>query len=553
MQLNKYLIFIFSIVLFVSCKPSYTRNQTILKAEKKLYTCPDSAYKLLCSIKKPQQLPEADYAAWCLHYTHARYKLYIDEKSDYRIRFASDYYQKNGPDKYAGTALYLQGCLAMIKSKNSISMKYYKKAIDYLEHTNEYTTLGLTYSKISHIYILEEFYSESIKNIDLATKCFQKSKNDVYIYYAYRTKAECLYRLKKPIKTITYEISKSEKLALINNDSNFYNEIIRFKGKINIDSNTQFAKECFLLGNKGSKFDNRNTNVFLSYIYSKLQMSDSAKYYLEKSKVDSNDIKSIWLNEVSNSYLMKSNGNFDSAFIYLEMAYNTRDKFFLKENKELLVRIDKQYDYTKKEHERSLLEIANREKIIVITILIVVLLIVLLIHFQIKNKHKLKQNKLELEQQTLKYQIEKQENENTQNIKLLKANILNRIDNTLKFKRLQTGLINKLKVDEFRNEITQQVIIPESELHLYMNNADKLFNNRISDLKNEFPEVTTNDLILISLICLGMNLNNCCILLDMSLNTLYARRKRLRAHLCIDKNADIDKWILQKIVGKVTE
>jgi hypothetical protein len=46
-----------------------------------------------------------------------------------------------------------------------------------------------------------------------------------------------------------------------------------------------------------------------------------------------------------------------------------------------------------------------------------------------------------------------------------------------------------------------------------------------------------------------MDLNNCCILLAISLNTLYARRKRIKAHLCIDKNVNLDQWLVSKIVN----
>jgi hypothetical protein len=222
---------------------------------------------------------------------------------------------------------------------------------------------------------------------------------------------------------------------------------------------------------------------------------------------------------------------------------------FKKENKELLVRMDKQYDLSKKEAERAKLEIENREKIIVISILSVLILVGLLIHLQVRNRNKLKQKHLLLEQQTLKHELENKKHENSQNIALLQANILNKIENTLKFKRLQIGLINKGKLDEFQNEITQQSIFSESDLHFYMHEADKLFNSNISKLQTEFPQLTTNDLIVISLICLGIDLNNCCILLSISLNTLYVRRKRLKVHLCLDKNVNLDQWLVSKIVN----
>jgi hypothetical protein len=546
--IKSYYYFVF-VLLFVSCKPTYTTNPQILEAETLMFSSPDSAYKLLCSIKKPQQLPEADYAAWCLHYTHARYKLYIDEKSDSLIRFASNYYQKNGPDKYAGTALYLQGCLTLIKNKNTIAMNYYKKAIDYLEHTQEYDITGLSYLNIGFIYIKNELYNEPNKYLNTAIKLFKITNNKKYIYFSYRLLAEVSYKIKQPIKITFRYLNCAEKLANANNDQSFNDEIQSFKGKVLVDSNIVESKSYLLQAFQKIKNKNNVVTGYLSYIYSQENNFDSARYYYNYVNVYDSTALNKFFYETINLYLSKSKKDYKSAFFHCEKAFDLREEMFKKENKELLVRMDKQYDLSKKEAERAKLEIENREKIIVISILSVLILVGLLIHLQVRNRNKLKQKHLLLEQQTLKHELENKKHENSQNIALLQANILNKIENTLKFKRLQIGLINKGKLDEFQNEITQQSIFSESDLHFYMHEADKLFNSNISKLQTEFPQLTTNDLIVISLICLGIDLNNCCILLSISLNTLYVRRKRLKVHLCLDKNVNLDQWLVSKIVN----
>jgi tetratricopeptide (TPR) repeat protein len=60
-------------------------------------------------------------------------------------------------------------------------MKYYKKAIDYLEHTNEYDITGLTYLNIGFIYIKNELYNEPIKYLNNAINHFKKTNNIKYI------------------------------------------------------------------------------------------------------------------------------------------------------------------------------------------------------------------------------------------------------------------------------------------------------------------------------------------------------------------------------------
>jgi hypothetical protein len=346
------------------------------------------------------------------------------------------------------------------------------------------------------------------------------------------------------------ETDKSEKLSLANKDSTFYFELLSFKGKINIYTNTLLAKEILLTVNKHSEFKYIYTNVFLAYAYSKLNMPDSAKYYLQNSKVDSLDLNSILVFDMANANINKGYGQFKEAFKYLENVYNTREKIYTKNNKELLVRIDKQFDYSQKEKERDRLAIANQQKIILITLLCLLILVGIIVELQIRNRHKQEQSKMELEQKQLQHEIERHKRELDQNITMLQSSIQNKIDNTLKFKRLNIGLTNKDKIDDFVMEITQQSVVSEKELHYYMNEADKLYGNRISALKNEFPQLTFSDLIVISLISLGIDFNKCCILLDASLNTLYTRRKRIKKHLGIDKSIELEQWINEKIVAE---
>ena len=50
------------------CGVRYTDNSKILEAERLLYSDPDSAYDILSSIKYPESMSHADYAAWLYNY-----------------------------------------------------------------------------------------------------------------------------------------------------------------------------------------------------------------------------------------------------------------------------------------------------------------------------------------------------------------------------------------------------------------------------------------------------------------------------------------------------
>ena len=99
-------------ILLSACGTHYSSNDIIIEAESVLNEYSDSAYQLLSSIPHPEQLPMADFAAWCLHYTHAQYKTYREIKSDSLINIAVEYYADSKLKKYKGTAYYMSGCVS---------------------------------------------------------------------------------------------------------------------------------------------------------------------------------------------------------------------------------------------------------------------------------------------------------------------------------------------------------------------------------------------------------------------------------------------------------
>jgi len=129
MNYRKIYFFAILCIILASCKPKYTENETILRAESLLNSAPDSAYYLLLSIKYPERLSKADYAAWCIHYTNAQYKLYKEIKSDSLIQLAINYYSKSDLTKYNGTAHYLSGCISQMHKNNKKAMGWNNLAV----------------------------------------------------------------------------------------------------------------------------------------------------------------------------------------------------------------------------------------------------------------------------------------------------------------------------------------------------------------------------------------------------------------------------------------
>ncbi len=556
MRFEKTIILVCLALIFIGCKHKYTQNQTILRAEKMLNTSPDSAYQLLTTIKNPEALSKADYAAWSLHYTHAQYKLYFDIKSDSLLKIAVDYYADSDLNLYSGTAYYLWGCVSELNSDEKKALYAFRRANDLIstrENTDkQYLRIkGLINYRISNLFLADEYNNEAEKNIDIAIEMFRKLNDYKYLAYCHRIKAEILYRQEKPIPTILKEAEICQNLALKDSSIDLYNNILTFKGKILIAHNINESKNTLLESYKSSNNNQQELFSLLHYVYAKLNNADSAKFFQKLLVIDNTDLNRILLLKLSQSYTLLNEDSTKMAFASFEQAYDLREKIHKKNIKEQLIRIDKQYDFSKKEGEKAKLEIKNKNNMLLIAFLSVTVLAVLLILLFITTNNKKRQAVLKIEKQQLEFNIKTKEVENDRKLKILHSNLKNKIDNTLIFKKLQTNFSKAERKEEFIASITSQAVLTNKEWQFYIDEANDLFDGNLVKLKVNYPQLTDADMIAIALICLGISIGDSIVLLDSSsIHTMYVRRNRIKNHLGLDKSIDLEEWIKEFVISK---
>jgi len=132
---------------------------------------------------------------------------------------------------------------------------------------------------------------------------------------------------------------------------------------------------------------------------------------------------------------------------------------------------------------------------------------------------------------------------NAQKKELLGIRIQNKIDNTLQFKKLKKNSLQPEKMESFIQEVAKQSIIAEKEWPDYVKEVDSIFEAKITTLRNEYRELTMNDLIVIALIGLKVDISKSCSLLDMNVNTMYVRRKTIKMRLGIQDGVHLEQWI----------
>lgn len=530
-------------IFLFSCQSHDTKNKTILRAETLLVSRPDSASRLLASISHPEKLSGVDYAAWCLIYTQAELKLHKEFKSDSLIMVSANYYKNSNLPIQAGKAYYLSGYIKHKLQKNKEAKQAFKQAEFFLNKTGENKFKGLLDYYIAEICSEDELYSYSLQYYKKSLDYFKLSKELNFQAYDYRDISNMYFRLNYPFDSVMLYSNQALKLSKVLGDSINYYFILSQQGELLYNRNYALSNKYIHQGYRFFPDRRPYYAAFLSYTYSMLNQPDSAKYYLHISLSGSSNNNTKVISYLAAALATKNKGNNDKAYYYLEKAYIFRDSVFEQSIRSELYRIDKQYDLSKKEAENATLKINTRNQVIVIGVLIIAVLIGLIVFLIVSNRYKKKQVEQKVVRQQLEYDINLKKTENNQKKELLLSKLQYRIENTLHFNRLHTGLLQHEKVDDFIKKISKEVIFSETDWKYYILETNHIFDSKISNLSGENTQLTQSDIIVITLICLKLDISDCCSLLNMTKNAMYHRRKIIKDRIGISKDIDLEEWI----------
>lgn len=550
--MKKNFILILFAVTLASCEHPYTHNETILRAEKLLDNRPDSAFRLLNAIPHPEKLPAADYAAWCLHYTRVLIKLNVPVASDSLIRISLNYYAQSNLYTYKGLSYYVSGTIHRLKNQPKEALTDYKIADDLFSHTGDEKLKGLVDFYIGYLSMQDELYKPALDYFKKSVQHFLSANETKYLAYSYREISDMYNQLDYPTDSVMHYSDLALKLSRQSGDTINYRSILLRQGELLYKKDLLRSKESILKALRLTRKPESYYAAILSYIYSKLNCTDSAQFYLNLAFKDSWHENSDYIRYVAGAYVSKAHHDYKQAFNHLESAYIQRDSLFQKKISSQLYRIDVQYDLAGKDRENARLKIQNRNNVILIAVLIIAALVIFIVLLLASAQFKKKKNMQDLENQKIRTEMEKKELENSQNKKLLLSKLQNKIENTLRFNKLQMGLKKQDKFDTFLSEITKQSIISDVEWSHYIDEARRIFGNNFSDLQMNHPNLTYADLKVIALISFEVDIADSSSLLGLTKHALYHRRNIIKNRLGLDDATDLEEWIKKNVVHDST-
>ena len=155
---------------------------------------------------------------------------------------------------------------------------------------------------------------------------------------------------------------------------------------------------------------------------------------------------------------------------------------------------------------------------------------------QTRQKMALMREELELRRETLKRVIEQRVSMN---------------------KSLQEAILHQQKdaelppwADEF---IQLSTFTSPSQWNEFVEEFNACYEHVLSHLQEQYPSLKTVDIKVISLIILGIDNADICLLLGLAKNTVWNRRNRIKQAIGLDGNTNLDWWLINEYSTKQTE
>lgn len=514
-------------VLFVSCRPQSDSRLSLAEALK--WRNPDSCILVTEEILRSHP-GKHDSLIACLYREHARQRInYYIQDTELVESLCESLESECGDYRHAGEGRYMLGSDACFQGDTYTATYQLKQAEELLlmEEQKDSLLLGITYYRLGHAASDERLWQFARKYYQESIHWLRHTDNYLFLSYAYRE--------------VAYTLLDDNQEALLKM----------------MDTALFYAKEL----------TNPAYTVDLEYNYAKFRGESEEALWPRKKYLCDSLMLYGYATEIADYYL--NNNAYDSALHYIQLlARDTATSDWFREqyhfqyanyltgigDKDSAISVlsrlhrwqtqqieDNAYTRTYAiaqsynvlwEQEKSLRLQVEKERLylLILVLLLSFVLVVGFILFLHYKKLRIYQKNLaekEMAQRNLQQLIEWR----LQQAKALKKSLL-------------THQLEDLP--QWGKEICKTIYLSDTEIDTIVGECNAAYSGLLDSIREQCPDLTKTDAIVIALICSGLSIEDCCILLDVSKETLWKRRKRLRLRLNLPADMSLEDWIAQQ-------
>ena len=562
--------------LLTGCYPSM--KPQLEEAEALLTENPDSAYRLLQTIERPERHSKAEYATWCLLTTQAADKSFREHTSDSLIQVAVRYFSKqHDPDR-------TQGRVEKELGENEEAAQSFVKALDVAKGGEDYELQFLASSQLGSIYAYSKLidkariaYEQALHFAELAQDSSSISYAHAYlgrIYGLQNDWNEAVHAYQKAI-TIASQAQSIPALQLgLNELATVYCRTQSYQNAFDCIQRLQDLADKSIATNQAITYLN------IGDLYRLMSYYDLAIPYLEKAL----NTKNLYTKRSTYQcfyYLYTEQQNYKKAIEYNNLYWVCNDSIQEIEKQKEIIAVEKKYNNEKLLNEKQQLELKQNKILLIGCGIFLFIIIVFLLTYADKKRiiarlfeelNNVQCQIVEKERTIANYQQEmtvlsqKQSNFNDwqqtknnmdveikqlhQQIKALKqrqSEILIRLNHRNdQIQQYEKIIKRKENIPDILTRIKKTNRIEEIEWPELIAHIDALHCQFSARLKKAYPELTDTDIRLCSLIKLGYDRKEQIELLALNEDSFYKRKQRLRKR--IDKNKKWGKGELESFI-----
>jgi hypothetical protein len=527
MVMKKTIFLFIAAILLLSCCTRGRYSARLVAADSLMNAHPDSAYAILKAISTDTLPSKADRAYYALLFTQAMYKNYDTIRSDSLINIAVNFFSDNHDrEKYTRSLIY-KGA-ALNDMGDFLGAMYSYKAAEANADSTDYENKGQVNLRMAELYedmeidknISIEKYKKSLLN-------FEKSGNKKYQQKCLNT-IGCKYRT-YPIDSAYKYLFHALKLSKELGDScAIYMNISSLARAYWADSMYEKCKDYAVFAIKNGKqyMTDQDCYYDAANSYAKLGKIDSAEYYFNQIKVGST-IEDKVSREYTLTQILRAKGDYKSALEHYLKSESMLNSFTHNPIRNQLLFSERQYDNQKNELQK--LELQKERLFLCICLLLVFLILLSLVILLLRKnqRHKedsemidLLQNNAIESNSSLLLKLEK-ESKLKVSIEKLIDNIKFLSDASYQFEDRPTTFMNvfrnRVKLSKFQDSML-------NDLRFFL---DEKYNNIITNLSNQYPILSDDELNFISLICFGFSFAAITVCMGYT-NINYVNNKKIR-------------------------
>ena len=524
---------LFAAVVSCSNKPLEVSDAGLRLAVDSLWSNPQLSLSVLETLDA-ESFNEADRHIYIITRAHAKLKL-EHQLADYEsLNDDAAYFLVKKMNRYAGEVFYIQGAYCNYTGKDSTAMKLLKQAERLYEKAEVPDILrGMVYYKMGRISETEQLYEVALRYYEEAVPYLDKAGLPLYAACGWRE----LGRTSRDLAVQKDAFARSLEYA---KDLDTLTQLdIRYAALSRLDPQSEeiIRISRYLCDSAGI---NRYAYDLVRY-YLKETSLESAKKYLSVLAEDT--AASKWSKDKYAFLLSQyqhAKGQNAQAYETLLSLYNKQSGEIEESGMTRTFTISEQFDNQSEREKNLQLQVEKQRLYIALFAVLMVILVGLIVLVAIASRRRTEQM---VEAAAKEMQIARLHAE----VEIRRTSMGRLLAQRIQLSKSMQESMKRHKEDKVpawvQEFVETNLIMTDEQWASFRDEFNANYSNALTRLKAEHPALTASDLQVMALTVLGVDISDICRLLNLTKRTVWGRRLRIKDHLGLTTEDQLDEWL----------